>query len=430
MTRSTTHIFVTLALAAALSAGCGADGTGETCQPGTVCSFDELPGWQQAVPGRSVRVASTGETFWVATRDPGSGSILVGPAGDALDGELKMRILASTASEGLAMDGSRTRQRVAVAWTDRQGQLFVAVGDGDGWRRTAPLRIRGSADPIAATSDLDIAIGNGETLHVVVRDRARDALIGLTGIAADESWSLRTIDDGAPGTIAGDCRDARSELEGQIGYNPSLLRTSSALSVSYYDALCGNLRLAQRPAGSQGPWTRRLVDDGDLSLGDGFGALPGDVGRDSSMAQAADGTTGIAYQDSARGRLMYARIESDDISRSVVDPGVRVDDEGQTDKRLVGAFPSLVFDGESRPRITYFDGTRARLKLANRRRTGPGVPPRTVWIPETLSAQPPVGFSADLARASDGSELLVAERLGSAENGTRSILVVQDEGGF
>jgi hypothetical protein len=423
----TTHILAAIGLTAALLVGCRQDGPAEACQPGALCSFDELPRWEQTVPGFSAQVAPVDGRFWVAARSPESGDILVGTRPEASDEGPRMRILASTDSEGMALDGSLVRDRAAVAWVDRQGRLFVAVGGSDGWRRSSPIRIRGSADPIAATGDLDIAVADGELLHVVVRDQARDALVGLTGVVTNRNWSLRVIDNGAPEAIAGDCRSVGSELDGQIGYNPSLLRTRSRLLVSYYDALCGNLRMAQRTAGTGTNWGLRLIDTGDVPLGERFEALPGDVGRASSMARGADGTIGIAYQDAARGRLMYAEVEPDEVTRSVVDPGLRLDHGGQREKRIVGAFPSLVFDGQSRPRIAYLDGTRAKIKLADRRPVGPGVAPRPVWLPETLALEAPVGFSTHLARGAGGSELLVAEALRSGSNGIESTMIIEGD---
>ena len=417
MTSDTTHICAALAIAVALLAGCGDDGPTEACQPGTLCPFEELPQWDRSLPGHSAEVAAVDDGFWLAVRSPDSGAILVGPPADASSERPAMRVLATPNSDGLAMAGSVVQDRAAVAWTDAQGQLFVAVGDGSGWRRSAPIRLQDSTEPIAATSDLDIAIGEGGILHVVVRDRARDALIGVAGLVTDPAWNLRVVDDGAPGVIEGDCRGVGSDLTGRTGYNPSLIRTRTRLIVSYYDALCGNLRMAQRTAGTASDWQLRLIDDGDIPLSTGFEPLPGDVGRDSSLARGADGTIGIAYQDGARGRLMYAEVSSDEISQSVVDAGLRLDTDGQREKRIVGAFPSLVFDGQSRPRIAYLDGTRARLKVAERRSVGPGVPPRPVWLPETLGIEAPVGFSATLARGAGGSELLVAEALQPSENG-------------
>jgi hypothetical protein len=276
---------------------------------------------------------------------------------------------------------------------------------------------------------VDIAVAEGELLHVVLRDQARNALVGLTGIVTNRNWSLRVIDSGAPEAIDGDCRNVGSELDGQIGYNPSLVRTRSRLLVSYYDALCGNLRMAQRTGGTGTNWGLRLIDDGDVPLGERFEPLRGDVGRASSMARSPDGTIGIAYQDAARGRLMYAEVEPDAVERSVVDPGLRLADGGQREKRIVGAFPSLVFDGQSRPRIAYLDGTRSRIKLADRRPVGPGVPPRPVWLPETLPLEPPVGFSTHLARGSGGSELLVAEAIRTSPDGIESVLIIEGDPG-
>ena len=78
----------------------------------------------------------------------------------------------------------------------------------------------------------------------------------------------------------------------------------------------------------------------------------GDTGHMPSIAMAPDNSFGVAYFDKGNGALMYASspVRSGPWTTEIVDdPG---DD-------IHGAFPSLAFDSDSNPRISYLDWTHA-----------------------------------------------------------------------
>src|SRR5690606_21072096 len=128
-------------------------------------------------------------------------------------------------------------------------------------------------------------------------------------------------------------------------------RRGELVVAAYYDADCGDLRLARRSA--QG-WAVTLVDGGDDTAPN---MRHGMVGRWPSVAFDAAGVVSIAYHDVSRGRLMFAHERSGRFESTVVDAGFELDAFARQRKNIVGAFAALRVEDSGAASIAYLDGT-------------------------------------------------------------------------
>lgn len=385
----------------------------KTCQP------RRLPAWQEPIPGRAASAVSVGEQIWLASLDTASGSVLVGRTGSDSNNDNDsptMRVLDDTASGsgGLAMAGSPAGRGPLLAWLTPSSRYRMAIRRDDRWVIDEPVDV---ADfDYLGTPDFDVELGAEETVHLVFRNGRGGGLYHLSRPEPTADWRVELVDDGHRDSLSHGCRQSAPGPDSGgagVGHTPDLARIGGDLFTAYHDADCGDLRLARRPDETRERWAISVIDTGDFSPAPDAPLRTGDVGRHPSLAETPQGGVAVAYQDRARGRLMYAAETSGRFDIQLVDPGVELDELSQKRKLLVGAFASLSFDDDGRPRIAYLNSSRTRLRLAHRARDAEGQPR---WIHQTLAPSAPVGFSAGLVRDTDGRDIIVAERFATGSD--------------
>ena len=153
--------------------------------------------------------------------------------------------------------------------------------------------------------------------------------------------------------------------------------------MSYFDDVCGDLRLARRV---DGQWVVELVDEGDDLVQSEIDR----VGRFSSLAQDVSGNLRISYFDETRGQLKLAVEQDGRFGIEVVDDGIDIDSRSRTRKVIVGAFSNIVVTNDGTQNIAYYDATNQTLKLA--RRTTNDIE----WSIDTLDSNNIAGMNARL----------------------------------
>jgi hypothetical protein len=304
--------------------------------------------------------------------------------------------------------------RLALAWTDATGGRFrLATRASDGPHHTWSLEDVAlpafAGRDYRASEDFDVMVDTAGAPHLLFRDAERSELTHLWR-PSGEDWQIETVDDGRTASLMGRCPPERREMGGEgVGYDPhAIAAPDGGVVVAYYDADCGDLRLARR---RQRSWSPAIVDDGER---DGDGSAADDVGRFPSVAIAPNGSTlHIAYSDRSRGQLTYAVGAAGTFTREVADAGLELDAFSQRRKHLVGAYASLALDERERPWIGYFDATATSLRVVARR----GTDGEAIWSRETLDDEGVVGLHADHAYARSIGHVLVAERLVPREEG-------------
>ncbi len=417
-----------LALAVSALAGCpdnpGA-GCPEDCARGYQCDVlartcvpTALPIYERPLPGRAVRIAAQAGRLWTAAIDPSDGAIVVT---EIIQGrEREARVLATPTlalDRRLAMDASS--RLLAVAWLASSGSYELGwrtlPGDHAMWNFTTIAAPPG--DGYAGTHDFDLAVTSDHALALVFRDRNRTTR-ALLADAPDGEWTLELVDDGGTTDDGVTCPDQlrRVQPAAGVGYDVDAAARGTQLFAAYYDADCGDLRLARR--GDQ-RWSRAVVDTGDSST---QSAERGLAGRFPSIAFDAAGTVALAYHDMSGGRLMFAAERDGRFETEVVDPGFEIDAFSRERKNIVGAFANLTLDSNGGAAVVYFDATSADLQFARRNSVG------AEWSRSTLVASGAVGFSADQVVQEDVGRFVVAERMVPAGNGFESELVFVEAG--
>jgi hypothetical protein len=253
---------------------------------------------------------------------------------------------------------------------------------------------------------MDLVVSDAQK-RLVFRGGNTDGLLELTR-RPDDDWRLTTIDRGGAVADRRRCSGASTTpSRSGVGYNPDAEVIESTAFVSYYDANCGDLRLARRTDGS---WRVDVLDTGDFTLsGAGGRRESGDVGRFSSLTSDNDGNLAVAYQDVGRGRLMFAQQTSNGIEIELADPGLHTDGSSRRRKQFVGAFADLVFTrgGSELPCIAYMNGSESRGRLACRVQRSGG----SSWRHISLEPPPPSGFYAAIEAPSPSEIAVFAERL-------------------
>jgi len=368
------------------------------CRPKTLSEYDLAP------PGRGLSATEFGESAFLAALHPGRQLVVAGRA----DRDRGLRVITELepgAGTNTAIDGNLDADVVSVAWRSADGAYRVSERRGGDWRRTRRLEVDGA---YSASKDFDVAIDTNGGTHLLFRDRETNRLRHLEPAGTD-AWEIQTVDDGTTVQSRTSCAPSGSDL----GYAPDAEFVSSGLttelSVSYYDAACGDLRIARR---ADDNWGVRVVDRGTFTIRETNRSVErtGDVGRFSALAGTPDGDLAVAYQDRRRAGISYGVESTGGFGTALIDPGL----EGRR-KHFRGAFTDLAFGPEGTPYIAYFDGTTARLRLASPRSGETG------WILRPVEAEPPVGFHAQVV-AGDGELTLLAERLVHTEEGYRSRL--------
>ncbi|MFB6375483.1 MAG: hypothetical protein ABEN55_20735 [Bradymonadaceae bacterium] len=408
-----------IGLAAALAPlACNPFNQGQTCSPSCestfacdrstgVCRPEPLTSFDTPPPGRHLATTVVDGEVFLAAIAPDK-RLLVAGRPDSDDYVVLDRLeRAERRSVTVASDGDTP----TVVWLAEGGRYRIAT------RREGDWRI---AD-IAADGDyrgsrhVDLAIGDAGP-RLVFRNRRKGGLSALIA-GPDEPWSLQLIDDGTAVEDRSQCStEAGDPNRTGVGFEPDAARLDGTLLVSYYDADCGDLRLARRDDAS---WNVNVIDTGDYNLDVGSGLRrSGDVGRHSALAADSNGNIAIAYQDVDRGRLLFARETVRGFDLQLVDPGIQNDLSSRKRKQLVGAFADVTFqriDNADVPYIAYMNGSETRIRLAYRGNDGQ-------WLHRRLQPDPPTGFYTALEAPSSGIVVL-AEQLDPSGEGITSRLV-------
>ncbi len=168
--------------------------------------------------------------------------------------------------------------------------------------------------------------------------------LGLTQQACkgckDESMVKPVVDD--PGPV----HDVGSWLSMEVS-------PEERPAISYYDRTSGALGYALGTISSSGvTWVREEAD----GYPDSSGLDPGDYGRYSSLAFAADGTPWIVYQDTTNGTLKYARKADGGWSGGIADTGSGSSSDA-------GYWASLAIDGSGNPVAVHYDQGGQSLRI-------------------------------------------------------------------
>ena len=421
-----------IALAASAAPGCSSCRGGEvvcdpacpdgfTCQEDTrTCSAAELPPYTQAVtPGRGARVELVdGEPFF-ASIDPSRGYVVLdsGAVGQA------PKILATNVREGSSrLELVARGGKVRVVWIGEDGRFNIATrvtGDaGAEWAtEVVSLMDVGEQELGYRVGDhFSVGVDSGGVVHIAFFDRDERALFLLSPSTTQTGrWASRLIDDGA-GVLSSVCPEQiRQARNLGVGLDPELLIEQDIFYVAYYDADCGDLRLARSNDASR--WVLRALERGDDS--DPTRYL---TGRYPSIALDGAGRPAVAFHDVTGAQLLYGVLRDEQFFAQVVDEGVGSVLTEQKPKRVVGAFAELSFDASDRPVITYFDGSEANLMRAR----GVAGQDALSWSRKELVRDGLVGFFAHHVLVN--AELwAVSERLTPGAGGVRTELVLVKE---
>ena len=386
-----------------------------------VCRPKSLDSYRGTVPGRRLVSDLVDGRVYAAAIAPAERLVVAGRPGKPSSMRVLDR-LARGATPAVALDTSD--KRVAVAWSDAENRFRVALRKSDEWAVSDPVSI-GPGSNYRVTQHFDVAVGEDGHVHLVFRDRLTGGLQHLYRTAS--GWTLQTIDDGEARRGSSGCQsDQADPTRSGVGYEPDVEFGAQTLYVSYYDARCGNLRLAHR---TDNGWVVRVVDTGDFSIGAQSVRQPGDVGRFSSLVVNPSGDVAVAYHDQRRGRLLYATESDDEFDVQLVDPGVQLDSFSQKRKQIVGAFADLAFrrvENRNIPYIAYLNGSENRLRLAYRIQTSNQ---GGRWIHRTLEPDPPTGFFARVEVTAGSDVVVLSEKLDVTPSGASSRLVSEHPDG-
>lgn len=315
-------------------------------------------------------------------------------------------------------------QRAVILWLGQDNLYHIAsteTGTIDSAWTTSAVRLDAednAQSSYTASQDFDVALGADGATHIAFRDGQSRQLLHLWRAAGETSWQQALIDDGRTSLSVEVCSAARRQQIAQgVGVDPDLISTPRGLLIAYHDADCGDLRLGQRGALR---WQVSLVDQGE-----GLVETPGErsvVGRWPSVAYAPDGSLGISYHDVTLGRLMFAYTNVDTFNREVVDERPSFAPEGQSVRRVVGAFSELSFDAQSTPMITYFDATQTALTSAQLTQSAP-----RRWNIKRRLSEGFVGLHAAHVRLPQGQLWFGAEQLNPAQGKLNSALLSVEE---
>ena len=385
---------------------------GFQCDPVTrSCVEAPLPQYARQLPGRGLRLAAVEDELFVASVDVSDGALVVTRIAASNDA----RIIATPPLERdrrLGLDASASL--VAVAWLNAQNHYELA------WRTRASdhavwafQTLRPPDGDYTGTQDFDIALRAESAVALVFRDtqgRAR----ALLADAPDDVWRLEMVDDGGTTEDGVACPETLREVQpaAGVGYDPSVAARSGQLVTAYYDADCGDLRLARRVSGQ---WSVTVVDTGDLATDPTRRGL---VGRWPSLGFDPAGALTVAYHDVSRGRLMFAQEREGRFATEVVDDGLVIDNFARERNNLVGAFASLAFDADGGVSIGYADTSNADLLLATRDASA------SDWEVTNLLSRGAVGFHAALVSTSELGRRAASERLVPTGDGASSELVL------
>ncbi len=327
----------------------------------------------------------------------------------AWDVEAVASAIGADTSPAIALDANSV---VHLAWSTPgsssavpHGVVRHAMREGTGWRIEV-------VDAGRLIPDCALALDSDGHPFIALLDSPRDAGAGQLRLAYRDAagWHVEDLD--APNEQPGWVSLA-------VGHN-------GRPSLSYYDAIGGDLRILDRASASpiastppaSLPWQTYCIDcprafdsmaDHSLRLdsqGQPHVAYGGDhlyfasydgsrwrrevvdtssgVGLHASLALDSNGAPIIGYYDAVRGDLKLAWNDGGGWQTETVD------DHGN-----VGAFTSMALDAAGQPHLSYFDASHQRLRYATRDAMG--------WHFETVTEVAlPVVMGTSLALAADG----------------------------
>jgi hypothetical protein len=359
----------------------------------------------------------------MAAFDPASGALVAGPirpGGAASLDQLDITGGGAAKRLGLASRGDQ----VALVWVSAAGQLQLAT------RRLGAQAtpwvvepVQGSADaPITLTPSEELAVGLGEggEQYILVHDPTRRGLVALRRIAGS-TWRLEIVDDGLGSGLESCPVEVRQTVRRGLGFQPALLVAGREVIAAYHDADCGDLRVARR---GEARWLVTVVD-----AGDDLSAQPSQdiTGRFPSLALSPQGVLAVSYQDASRGRLMFAAIAGDVITRQIVDSGTTLDAQGKRRREVVGAFTATSFDRQGRVVVSHFNATQTEV-LVIRGLDTPGAQPIRWSSPSVIMGEQALaGFHATHLYDRDGGLLVAGERLDVSSGSLVSSIILREE---
>ena len=377
------------------------------------CVEAPRPVFRDALPGRALATTNLGDTIWVAAVDESDGSLVAGELRPGA-GETESRVIATiprSDDRRLAIEASDSI--VVLAWLNASGQYDLAWRDVAGSH--AVWRFATVGGDYAGSDDFAVAVRADDGVALLFRDRERVVRVANAD-SPSGPWQLETVDAGG---VTDDNIACPEELRRDapavgVGFDPAIIARGGQLVAAYYDADCGDLRVARRQASQ---WSVVVADTGDSSqAGDrGF------TGRWPSLTYDPSGVLGIAYHDMSRGQLMFATEQDDRFAVEVVDTGIEVDAFSRERRQIVGAFADAWTDAEGTTSIVYLDGSNADLMLATRE-VG------DEWTSRTLVGTGAVGFHAGIAGTTSLGRYATAERVTPSADGIQSEFVLIEVG--
>ncbi len=385
--------------------------TGEVCDVQTgQCRTQQLPLFDGPLPGRNVEIDAAGGLIFITTFYPVSRSVV----GGVIDRESRdVRVLMQTERVPGKLGLEATNDRVAIAWPGPETYQIA-------WRSVRNTNafwnfVDVSADrPYTPSSEFDILLGDR---GVTIASRTDDGtLIVLEPESIDGLYQLSVVDDGGVSANGVSCPDeVRDTLNLGVGREPDMtMGPDREILVSYQDEDCGDLRLARR---LNDEWIIDVVDTGE-SDGQPEAGQRGRVGRYSSVAVTPSGRAAIAYYDTSRTQLRFARSTDRGWEAEVVDPGLNLDGLARERKDVVGTFATLSFDERGVANITYQNASTHELRRASRSLDA------SRWVLRTIANEGLVGFSATHAYSLETGLIAAAERVSPGSSTYRSLLEV------
>ena len=399
-------------------------GEGFVCdQARNVCEARELPEFEERSGGRAARVISSERRPLVALIEPAQGLLLTG----FVDGpQPALGVLASGVRAGSQRVGVATGGGlVVIAWIGSEGFFQVASRDVNAAQPAWSIQLVRAQPGLEmiptyqATDDFDVVVSGSGAISLVYRDRADRALYHMLLRQEGASTWERSLID--DGLSAG------------LEACPAARRNAQRRGLGFEpDAVIDQqiLHVAYHDAdcgdlrlarlGVAGRWLVSVLDRG----GEDASAVRV-TGRYPSLAFDAQGRPGISYQDLSRGRLLYGVLDGEDFRAEVVDPGLGVARTTQRPKGVVGAFSTLSYDLDGQPLLTYFDAAEADIVRARAETDAQGA---RVWSRVTLADEGAQGFFLSHSLSTTGALTVVGEKLIPGQDGMRSELVVIRQG--
>ncbi|MFB6264943.1 MAG: hypothetical protein ABEL76_15170, partial [Bradymonadaceae bacterium] len=413
--RKTRTLLLSIALlAAGMGTGCGPEGqacssgcpAGERCDRGRCVPRGE-PRWEGPAPARHLDATHVDGTTYIAAVAPSERAVLAGRL--RADGPRFRRLTVVERPTATALAGSPP----TVAWLEGSTRYQIARRRAGHWG--GPETADPSATAYAGSRDFDLGLSTDGDVHLVFRDARSGALRHLHG-RPDGTWSIDTIDDGDRKRPSRTCDAPKGSRP--AGREPDLALLDGRVFVSYFDPICGDLRLGRRTAEG---WAVSVLDTG--ARGDiERETAANTVGRFSSLAVDTEGRLGVAYYDQGRGRLYLADEEQGQFRIQLVDPGIAVDRQSQTRNQYVGAHASLTYDAQGMPRIGYQNATDVRVQFAVRSGAGEG----DQWLHRVLPPSAPSGFYTRVVAPPQRDPIVLTERKPTRSDGLSSRLVVEE----